>query len=156
MKSLAKQRYRWVYGTLQCLWKHRDALFDKKHHSLGYIALPNMWIFQYFYQIISPIADLLFLIALFSPHPGRAAIGFMLFYMLDFFASLYAFRLEKESPKPLGSLFLQRIIYKQLMTYVVIKSILSAIKGVTVGWNKLKRNGNVTQESTVVKVKEHI
>ncbi|MCM3588388.1 polysaccharide deacetylase family protein [Mesobacillus maritimus] len=156
VKGLAKQRYRWIYGTLQCLWKHREALFDKKHHSLGFIALPNMWLFQYFYQIISPIADLLFIIALFSPNPGKAAIGFMLFYLLDFFASLYAFRLEKESPKPLVSLFLQRILYKQLMTYVVIKSIISAIMGVTVGWNKLKRNGNVTQEIPVSKVKENM
>jgi cellulose synthase/poly-beta-1,6-N-acetylglucosamine synthase-like glycosyltransferase/peptidoglycan/xylan/chitin deacetylase (PgdA/CDA1 family)/spore germination protein YaaH len=147
IKSLAKQRYRWVYGTLQCLWKHRAALFNKKYHSLGFIGLPNMWLFQYIYQTISPIADLLFIIALFGEHPGKAAIGFILFYLLDFATSLYAFRLEKEDPKPLASLFLQRILYKQLMTYVVIKSILSAIKGVTVGWNKLKRKGNVTQET---------
>ncbi|MEH7506029.1 polysaccharide deacetylase family protein [Neobacillus drentensis] len=156
IKSLAKQRYRWVYGTLQCLWKHRDALFNKKHNSLGYIALPNMWLFQYIYQTISPIADILFLMALFNPHPERAAIGFVLFYLLDFGTSLYAFRLEKESPKPLASLFLQRILYKQLMTYVVIKSIFSAIKGVTVGWGKLKRKGNVTQETSIVKVKEYM
>ncbi|MEH7377647.1 polysaccharide deacetylase family protein [Neobacillus drentensis] len=156
IKSLAKQRYRWVYGTLQCLWKHRDALFNKKHNSLGFIALPNMWLFQYIYQTISPIADILFIIALFNPHPERAAIGFILFYLLDFLTSLYAFRLEKESPKPLASLFLQRILYKQLMTYVVIKSIFSAIKGVTVGWGKLKRKGNVTQETSMVKVKENM
>lgn len=149
IKSLAKQRYRWVYGTLQCLWKHREALFDRKHNSLGYIALPNMWIFQYVYQTISPIADILFIMALFNPHPERAAIGFILFYLLDFFTSLYAFRLEKESPRPLSSLFLQRILYKQLMTYVVVKSIISAIKGVTVGWGKLKRKGNVTQETSI-------
>lgn len=145
LKSLAKQRYRWVYGTLQCLWKHREALFNKKHNALGYIGLPNMWLFQYIYQTISPVADLLFIMALFSAHPGKAAIGFILFYLLDFMTSLYAFRLEKESPKPLVSLFLQRILYKQLMTYVVIKSIFSALMGVTVGWNKLKRKGNVTQ-----------
>jgi cellulose synthase/poly-beta-1,6-N-acetylglucosamine synthase-like glycosyltransferase/spore germination protein YaaH/peptidoglycan/xylan/chitin deacetylase (PgdA/CDA1 family)/uncharacterized membrane protein len=156
IKSLAKQRYRWVYGTLQCLWKHRDALFNKKHNSLGFIGLPNMWLFQYIYQTISPIADILFIMALFGAHPGKAAIGFILFYVLDFATSLYAFRLEKESPKPLGSLFLQRILYKQLMTYVVIKSIFSAIKGVTVGWNKLKRKGNVTQETPFVNVKENM
>jgi peptidoglycan-N-acetylglucosamine deacetylase len=156
IKSLAKQRYRWVYGTLQCLWKHREALFNKKHNSLGYIGLPNMWLFQYIYQTISPIADILFIMALFSTHPGKAVIGFILFYLLDFITSLYAFRLEKESPKPLVSLFLQRILYKQLMTYVVIKSIFSAIKGVTVGWNKLKRKGNVTQETYIVDVKENI
>ncbi|WP_223881765.1 glycosyltransferase [Niallia endozanthoxylica] len=156
IKSLVKQRYRWVYGTLQCLWKHRGALFNKKHRSLGYIGLPNMWLFQYIYQTISPIADVLFIMALFGKHPGKAVIGFVLFYLLDFFTSLYAFRLEKESPKPLASLFLQRIIYKQLMAYVVIKSIFSALKGVTVGWNKLKRKGNVTQETPLVEVKEKI
>ncbi|MEH7098413.1 polysaccharide deacetylase family protein [Neobacillus vireti] len=156
IKSLAKQRYRWVYGTLQCLWKHRGSLFNKKHPSLGYIGLPNMWIFQYIYQTISPIADILFLIALFSGNAGKAVIGFTLLYLLDFVTSLYAFRLEKESPRPLGSLFLQRILYKQLMTYVVIKSIFSAIKGVTVGWNKLKRNGNVTQEIYMENVKENM
>nr|WP_156319884.1 polysaccharide deacetylase family protein [Bacillus sp. FJAT-18017] len=150
IKSLAKQRYRWVYGTLQCLWKHRDALFNTKHNSLGYIALPNMWIFQYFYQIIAPIADLLFIFALFTPHPERAVIGFVLFYLLDFFSALYAFSLEKENPRPLVSLFLQRILYKQLMTYVVIKSVISAVKGVTVGWGKLKRKGSATQETTIV------
>ncbi|MED4460705.1 glycosyltransferase [Metabacillus fastidiosus] len=156
IKSLAKQRYRWVYGTLQCLWKHREALFNKNNNSLGYVALPNMWLFQYVYQTVSPIADILFIMALFNPHPEKAVIGFILFYLLDFFTSLYAFRLEKESPKPLGSLFLQRILYKQLMTYVVIKSIFSAIKGVAVGWNKLKRKGNVTQETSIVDVKENI
>jgi hypothetical protein len=98
----------------------------------------------------------LFILALFNPHPERAAIGFILFYLLDFLTSLYAFRLEKESPKPLVSLFLQRILYKQLMTYVVIKSIFSAIKGVAVGWGKLKRKGNVTQETSMVKVKENM
>ncbi|KKK40065.1 transposase [Mesobacillus campisalis] len=149
VKSLAKQRYRWVYGTLQCLWKHRDALFNKKHGSLGFVALPNMWLFQYLFQIISPIAEILFVIALFTGHAGKALIGFTLFYLLDLLASLYAFRLEKESPKPLWSLLLQRILYKQLMTYVVIKSLLSAIKGVTVGWGKLKRNGNATQDMTI-------
>ncbi|WP_156324355.1 polysaccharide deacetylase family protein [Bacillus sp. FJAT-27251] len=149
VKSLAKQRYRWVYGTLQCLWKHRDALFNKKHGSLGFIALPNMWLFQYLFQIISPIAEILFVFALFSGHGGKALIGFILFYLLDLSASLYAFRLEKESPKTLWSLLLQRILYKQLMTYVVIKSLLSAIKGVTVGWGKLKRNGNATQDMTI-------
>jgi peptidoglycan-N-acetylglucosamine deacetylase len=114
IKSLTKQRYRWVDGTLQCLWKHREALFNKKHNSLGYIALPNMWLFQYLYQTISLIADILFIIALFSTRPEKAAMGFILFYLLDFLTSLYAFHLEKESPKPLVSLYLQRILYKQL------------------------------------------
>lgn len=148
INSLSKQRYRWTYGTLQCLWKNRDALFHGNHKSLGYIGLPNMWLYQYIYQTLSPLADILFIVALFGHHPMKAAISFVLFYVLDFLTSLYAFRLEKENPRPLTFLFLQRVLYKQLMTYVVIKAILSAISGVTVGWNKLKRNGNVNQEKS--------
>lgn len=143
IKSLIKQRYRWTYGTLQCLWKHREAMLNKKQKSLGYVGLPNMWLFQYIYQSFSPVADILFILALFGHHPLRAAAGFVLFYLVDFLASLHAFKLEKENPKTLVWLFLQRIIYKQFMTYTVLKSIYSAIKGNAVGWNKLKRNGNV-------------
>lgn len=146
LKSLAKQRTRWTYGTLQCLWKHRGAIFSSEHKTLGFIGLPNMWIFQYLYQSIAPIADILFILALFGNDSRLATIGFLLFYLMDFLTSLYAFRLERENPKPLISLFLQRILYKQLMTYVVLKSIISAIRGVTVGWNKLKRNGNVSNQ----------
>ena len=31
IQGLLKQRFRWSFGTLQCLWKHRPALFDPKH-----------------------------------------------------------------------------------------------------------------------------
>ncbi|WP_427392385.1 glycosyltransferase [Geobacillus icigianus] len=143
VKSLVKQRYRWSYGTLQCLWKHRKALFNPKHKSLGFIALPNMWIFQFLSQSVSPFVDLLMVISLLSNHPFKVLGFYLLFVAIDLFASLFAFSLEKENPKPLLWLVVQRFIYRQIMTYVVIKSILSAIQGVEVGWNKLKRFGSV-------------
>lgn len=151
IKSLVKQRYRWTFGTLQCLWKHRDALFDQNHKALGFVGLPNMWIFQYVYQFLSPIADILFVLALFGDSAKPALIGFGLFYFLDLFTAFYAFRLEKEKPRPLLAVFLQRIIYKQIMTYAVIKSILSAFMGIAVGWSKLKRTGRVTERGITLK-----
>lgn len=143
VKSLIKQRYRWSYGTLQCLWKHKDAVFSLKQKALGFIALPNMWLFQYILQSISPLTDIYFIIGIASKDYKKVLIYYISFFIIDFLASLYAFRLEKENPKPLIWLFLQRIIYRQFMTYVVIKSIFSAFKGITVGWNKLQRKGNV-------------
>jgi peptidoglycan-N-acetylglucosamine deacetylase len=145
VKSLLKQRYRWSYGTLQCLWKHRNALFNPQHRALGFIALPNMWFFQYIFQTISPLADILMVAGIFGSHPLKVLGFYLLFLIIDLLASLFAFRIEKESMRPLIWLFLQRFIYRQLMTYVVIKSIFSSIRGVTVGWNKLKRTGNVEQ-----------
>ncbi|MBP0724398.1 glycosyltransferase [Bacillus sp. RG28] len=143
VKSLIKQRFRWSFGTLQCLWKHRSGLFNKKNKTLGFIGLPNMWLFQYFSNLISPFADLLMFIGLFSSDPLKVLIFYLAFFIFDLGTSYFAFRLEKENPKPLLSLIVQRFIYRQFMTYVVFKSILASIKGVAVGWNKLKRSGNV-------------
>ena len=42
-----KQRFRWAFGTLQCLWKHRDATFRPRYGALGLIALPQTWLFQF-------------------------------------------------------------------------------------------------------------
>ncbi|MED1092831.1 glycosyltransferase [Bacillus paramycoides] len=143
VKSLIKQRYRWSYGTLQCLWKHRKALFNSKHKTLGFIALPNMWLFQYVLQFIAPLADILMIMGIFGSNPLKVLGFYLVFFVIDLLASLFAFKLEKENPKPLAWLILQRFIYRQFMTYVVIKSIFSSIRGVAVGWNKLKRMGSV-------------
>ncbi|CAM2787562.1 DUF2062 domain-containing protein [Paenibacillus sediminis] len=148
VKSLIKQRYRWTYGTLQSLWKHRKALFNRKHKALGFVGLPNMWLFQYIFQSLSPLTDILFIISLFSGHPLKAVVFYGIFFVVDLFTAYYAFRLEKENPKALLGIFLQRIIYRQFMMYVVLKSIYSAVKGVMVGWNKLKRKGNINSLHT--------
>jgi cellulose synthase/poly-beta-1,6-N-acetylglucosamine synthase-like glycosyltransferase/peptidoglycan/xylan/chitin deacetylase (PgdA/CDA1 family) len=147
VRSFIKQRTRWIYGTLQCLWKHRGALFSGKQKSLGYVTLPNMWAFQYGVQLLSPFTDLLFILSLFTVYATKTLLFYLAFLVLDMAAAFYAFSLEKESPKPLIWLFLQRFVYRQFMTYVVFKSIYFALKGVTVGWNKLQRKGNVTMEA---------
>jgi cellulose synthase/poly-beta-1,6-N-acetylglucosamine synthase-like glycosyltransferase len=61
---LARQRFRWAYGTLQCVWKHRDAMFRRKYGALGFIGLPNVWIFQIIFPLISPIMDLILIYTL--------------------------------------------------------------------------------------------
>lgn len=143
LKSLLKQRYRWAYGTLQCLWKHREALFSTEHKTLGFIALPNMWLFQYVFQSLSPLADIYFVIGLMGKSPLKILVFYLVFLIVDYLAAFYAFMLEGENPKPLLWLFLQRLVYRQFMTLVVVKSIFSAFTGITVGWNKLQRMGNV-------------
>jgi len=58
LQDLAKQRFRWSFGTLQCMWKHRSAMLNPKYGTLGFIAMPNVWIFQVFFPLISPLMDL--------------------------------------------------------------------------------------------------
>jgi peptidoglycan-N-acetylglucosamine deacetylase len=156
--TLAKQRFRWAYGTLQCLWKHRDALFQWRYGALGWIALPNNWIFQIIFPLLSPIMDLTLVWAALSAvldrlqHPNEHSFGnlkqvlfyYALFLAVDWLAAAFAFALEKgERWKLLWWLFLQRFCYRQVMYYVMIRSVATAAHGAVVGWGKLERKATV-------------
>jgi cellulose synthase/poly-beta-1,6-N-acetylglucosamine synthase-like glycosyltransferase len=166
LATLARQRFRWSFGTLQCLWKHsgihfwrqRGALLRPNAGSLGFIALPNVWIFQIIYPFISPIADLLFVWSLISVWAVRADHGatfalsslqhvltyYAVFLVVDWVATMLAFALEPGEDKSLTWLvLLQRFVYRQLMYWVVVRSIVAAFRGRLVGWGKLERKATV-------------
>lgn len=143
IKSLLKQRFRWTFGTLQCLWKHRETLMNPRYGTLGLIAMPNMWVFQVGFQVLSPLVDIMMVVAAFTGHFELYLAYYLAFYLLDLLVGLLSFALEGEKKKPLIWLFIQRIVYRQILYYVMIKSIWTAIKGINVGWNKLQRHGTV-------------
>ena len=154
LRSLAKQRFRWAYGTLQCMWKHRDALFRLRYGALGFVAMPNVWIFQILFPLISPVMDLMLLYVLISSAFDRwqqptgysstnlqqVLLYYALFLAIDWASACFAFLLERrERWSLLWWLFLQRFCYRQVMYYVMIKSVAMAIRGPVVGWGKLER-----------------
>jgi cellulose synthase/poly-beta-1,6-N-acetylglucosamine synthase-like glycosyltransferase/peptidoglycan/xylan/chitin deacetylase (PgdA/CDA1 family)/spore germination protein YaaH len=158
LRSLARQRFRWAFGTLQCMRKHLDALFRPRYGALGFIALPNVWIFQILFPLVSPVMDLMLVYSLLVAgmdrlqHPqdySAAALRQVLFYYalflaIDWVAASFAFLLEKrEHWRLLWWLFLQRFCYRQVMYYVMIKSVAVAARGTTVGWGKLERKATV-------------
>jgi cellulose synthase/poly-beta-1,6-N-acetylglucosamine synthase-like glycosyltransferase len=161
LRMLSRQRFRWSFGTLQCLWKHRDVMFKKEYGSLGWIALPNVLIFQLFYPAISPIADFLFVWSIASVYWVRAQHGatfaisslervmtfYALFLVVDWAATLFAFMLEPDEDRSLTWLvLLQRFAYRQVMYVVVIRSLLAALRGRVVGWGNLERKATVALE----------
>ncbi len=42
--QLIRQRFRWTFGTLQSFWKHGETLLRPKYGTLGWIALPNIFV----------------------------------------------------------------------------------------------------------------
>src|SRR5258706_4998209 len=158
LKMLARQRFRWAYGTLQCVWKHRDVLFRPRYGALGFVALPNVWIFQILFPLISPVMDLILVYTLLSSLLDRLQqpVGYSftnlrqvlfyyaLFLAVDWSAACFAFVLErKERWSLLWWLFLQRFCYRQVMYYVMVKSVTTAVRGALVGWGKLERKATV-------------
>jgi cellulose synthase/poly-beta-1,6-N-acetylglucosamine synthase-like glycosyltransferase/peptidoglycan/xylan/chitin deacetylase (PgdA/CDA1 family)/spore germination protein YaaH len=162
LRTLARQRFRWAFGTLQCMRKHIDALFRPRYGALGFIALPNVWIFQILFPLISPVMDLMLVYTLLVAGLDRlqqpaayssTALRQVLFYYalflaIDWVAAGFAFLLEKkEHWRLLWWLFLQRFCYRQVMYYVMIKSVAVATRGTTVGWGKLDRKATAEAQS---------
>jgi cellulose synthase/poly-beta-1,6-N-acetylglucosamine synthase-like glycosyltransferase len=162
LRGLAKQRFRWSFGTLQCAWKHRDAFFRRRYGSLGWVALPNVLLFQLLLPAISPIADLMFVLSIISvwinalDHSvaGRLEYGlvnleqvltyYAVFLLVDWLAAVLAFLMEPDEDRQLTWLiFLQRFAYRQVMYWVVVRSFAAALSGRLVGWGKLDRKGTV-------------
>jgi len=156
--QLIRQRFRWTFGTLQSFWKHSDTLFRPKYGTLGWVALPNIFVFQLALPLISPIIDLLFLGSVllwaverwhFSWLPTiqstsddllRSVFFFLGFLMIDILTCVVAFTLErKEDWTLLIPVLLQRFYYRQLMYVVLFRSVKEAVSGRPVGWRGVEK-----------------
>jgi cellulose synthase/poly-beta-1,6-N-acetylglucosamine synthase-like glycosyltransferase/peptidoglycan/xylan/chitin deacetylase (PgdA/CDA1 family)/spore germination protein YaaH len=151
--QLIRQRFRWTFGTLQSVWKHGDTLFRPKYGTLGFIALPNILLFQLILPLVSPVIDLLFLgsVAMWAMqrlhvswfpqlHSDngdilRSVLFFAAFLLIDALTCAVAFFLEKkEDWTLLFPVLLQRFYYRQLMYVVLFRSVKEAVSGRPVGW----------------------
>lgn len=156
--SLAKQRYRWAFGTLQCLWKHRGAVRRGRPTGLALIGMPQAWLFQILFAAISPVIDLALVLSVVDTalrieqhgwaqtrgDVGTMGIYWLAFTAIDVLCGWIAYRLDDRRPRyPAHLLVAQRLVYRQIMYWVVLRAIASAIGGWVVGWGKLERSGRV-------------
>jgi len=149
---LIRQRFRWTFGTLQSFWKHSGTLFRPKYGTLGFIALPNILVFQIVLPLISPLLDLLFFGSLLlwglaqlhitqipqlwtTADVQRSVVFFLAFLIIDVMTCVIAFALERhEDFTLLIPVLLQRFYYRQLMYIVLFRSVKEAVSGRPVGW----------------------
>ncbi|MGZ3871435.1 MAG: glycosyltransferase [Mucilaginibacter sp.] len=149
--ALLKQRFRWSFGVIQSFWKNRDALFNKKYKFFGMIGMPNILIFQIVLPLFSPLADLMMIMGLFGDKPGKILTYYVAFVLIDFVVAIIAFKMEKEDYRKLIYIIPQRFIWRQLMYYILFKSVRRAVKGELSGWGVLKRTGNVKVKDKAVR-----
>ncbi|MFA7044139.1 MAG: bifunctional polysaccharide deacetylase/glycosyltransferase family 2 protein, partial [Bacteroidales bacterium] len=145
MKMFLKQRFRWTFGMMQTFWKHRDLLFSLHKPNIGWIMLPNLLVFGFIIPLFSPLVDFFFIIGLFSTHVAFYVLTYVLFFLVDWIVSAFAYRYDgkKFSLMNAATLFIQRFVYRQIFFYILIKSYLKAMKGELASWGILKRTGNV-------------
>jgi peptidoglycan-N-acetylglucosamine deacetylase len=158
--DLLKQRFRWAFGTLQCLWKHRSMTLSPRRGMLGLIALPQTWLFHFLFSLLAPLVDvaLVWRLAMSSydllQHPDqfdgdtlrKVLIYYLAFLLIDMTSAAIALVMErKEKWSLVPWLVLQRFGYRQLMYYVVVKAVLTAGLGPLVGWGKLERKATLAE-----------
>jgi len=141
--TLARQRSRWAYGTLQCLWKHRDMVFNWNYRALGWFSLPSIWFFQIILVAVTPMVDLFLLVSL--PFGAwNAVLPFVItFLAMDVLLATLACILEREPIRRAWRILPMRLIYRPMLSYCVWKAVLRAIKGAWVSWGKLERTASV-------------
>jgi cellulose synthase/poly-beta-1,6-N-acetylglucosamine synthase-like glycosyltransferase/peptidoglycan/xylan/chitin deacetylase (PgdA/CDA1 family)/spore germination protein YaaH len=164
-RGLMRQRFRWSFGTLQAVFKHRKAF--RTNRAMGYFALPNILIFQILLPLVSPLIDLLFLASLiqflinkhYHPETASAAsfdkllIYFLAFIVIDFVTSALAFSLERKHPANKGDgwllfhIWLQRFSYRQVFSVVLFRTLKRAIDGRPFNWEKLERTAKMSRQT---------
>lgn len=149
LRQFFQQRFRWSFGVLQTFWKHKDVLFNKKFGSLGWLAMPNILLFQYIIPFFIPIADFFMLVGLLTGNASRIVPYYFAFMLFDMGIAIVAFRLERERLSRLMWLIPQRLIYRWLMWWVLFKAIRRAAKGELQLWGVLKRTGRVKEVEAV-------
>jgi cellulose synthase/poly-beta-1,6-N-acetylglucosamine synthase-like glycosyltransferase/peptidoglycan/xylan/chitin deacetylase (PgdA/CDA1 family)/spore germination protein YaaH len=138
--ALWKQRFRWTYGTFQCLAKHWRAFF---RGGIGWAGLPNMLFFQVVFPLLCPLGDLFLLFSLVTGQFRVVLAGYLGFLAMDLLGAFIAFRLDERPMRLLPLLLIQRFLYRPFMYLVCVRALMAAVWGRRHGWRKLERTGTV-------------
>ncbi|QJS11658.1 glycosyltransferase [Streptomyces argyrophyllae] len=149
VQQLWSQRYRWSYGTMQAIWKHRRALFDRGPSGrFGRVGLPLVSLFMVVAPLLAPLIDLFLVYGLVFGPTARTALAWCAVLAVQALCAGYAFHLDRERLTPLLSLPLQQLLYRQLMYVVLLQSWITALTGGRLRWQKLRRTGGVAAPPT--------
>jgi cellulose synthase/poly-beta-1,6-N-acetylglucosamine synthase-like glycosyltransferase/peptidoglycan/xylan/chitin deacetylase (PgdA/CDA1 family) len=142
--ALWRQRYRWCYGTMQAMWKHRGAWVQRgQAGKLGRRGLTYLMLFQVLLPLLAPVVDVFSLYGLVFLNPMRVLLVWIAFLVIQLGMGIYAFRLDGERAGPLWTLPLQQFVYRQLMYLVVIQSAFTALAGTRLRWQRMERYGSL-------------
>ncbi|SCK52158.1 Glycosyltransferase, catalytic subunit of cellulose synthase and poly-beta-1,6-N-acetylglucosamine synthase [Streptomyces sp. WMMB 714] len=146
LSQLWRQRYRWCYGTLQSMWKHRRAALEVGPAGrFGRRGLSYLTLFQIALPFAAPVVDVFFLYGLFFRHPLEALGVWLGFLAMQMVTAAYALRLDREPLRELWSLPLQLFVYRQLLYFVIIQSVVTALLGNRLKWQRMRRSGTADQ-----------
>ncbi|MFJ4502301.1 bifunctional polysaccharide deacetylase/glycosyltransferase family 2 protein [Streptomyces sp. NPDC088864] len=146
VQQLWSQRYRWSYGTMQAIWKHRRAVVERGPSGrFGRVGLPLVSLFMVVAPLLAPLIDVFLLYGIVFGPTEKTVVAWLGVLAVQAVCAAYAFRLDRERMTHLLALPLQQVLYRQLMYVVLLQSWITALTGGRLRWQKLRRTGVVVE-----------
>ncbi|MBT3223568.1 MAG: glycosyltransferase family 2 protein, partial [Proteobacteria bacterium] len=142
-RALMAQRTRWLFGYLQCIFKHRGAFF--RVNSLGWFGMPNLLFVHLLVYLLFPISAL-YLARI--PHWMDWSAFFVLvaaFFVVDLTTSLFAYIVDGDDKAELLYAPAQRFFWPFFLWVVFARVCWASLRASSVPWKKLKRQGQLAQ-----------
>ncbi|MBO0824279.1 MAG: glycosyltransferase family 2 protein, partial [Actinobacteria bacterium] len=147
MRELWRQRYRWSYGTMQAMWKHRFSVVQfGQSGRFGRYCLSYLALFHILLPLIAPAVDVFSVYGLLFLNPLDIALFWLSLVAIQAVAGGYALWLDGERLRSLWLLPLQQVGYRQLMYLVTIQSGITALLGTRQRWQTIRRVGVFADE----------
>lgn len=147
--ALVRQRFRWMYGILQTLWKRRRMIFNPRHGWLGMLILPLAVISVVMPLIFLPFVYAMAMVLFEGQGLGKVLLYAAIFVLAQLLSAIVGVWLTRDRPSHLLMVPLYRLIYEPLRAYILYASALAVLRGVRPGWNKLQRLGTVAVPSAI-------
>jgi cellulose synthase/poly-beta-1,6-N-acetylglucosamine synthase-like glycosyltransferase/peptidoglycan/xylan/chitin deacetylase (PgdA/CDA1 family) len=142
LRQLWRQRYRWCYGTMQSMWKHKRALVERGSSGrFGRRCLTYLALFHVLLPLLAPVVDVFSVYGLVFLNPVKVTLFWLTFVLLQSLACGYALWLDRERLRSLWVLPLQQLVYRQLLYLVTIHSVITALLGTRQRWQVIQRVG---------------
>jgi peptidoglycan-N-acetylglucosamine deacetylase len=129
LQALTKQRFRWLYGTTQAFWKHRDMMFKRRYGWTGMFVMPYA-IFTFLLPIVFIPILLIINIENFVAGNYRSIILFFFLTIgIQFIMATIAILFARERLSLLLAVPFTRLVYSPIRTTLLYRTILRAMRG---------------------------
>lgn len=140
LHDLAKQRFRWLFGTIQTFWKHRDMVLRSKYGWLGLYVIPKSLLGIMMQLLFTPLLVLVALGNILSGNIETVAIYAMFGFIIMVLTAAAALFLAREKAVYITATPAFRLVYSPLRSVLLYVITVAAIGGMETGWNKVVRH----------------
>ncbi len=143
--ALIKQRFRWSFGVLQTIWKHRHAATRSgaATRRVGLLLIPTVFISHFATPLFGPATTVAAAFAIYLGYWAAILPYAIATLVADAALTVFGLRLDRAPAKLAYDWIVFRTFYRWILFVALVRAAYAALRGGAVGWGKLVRKGTV-------------